>query len=86
MIPLWLAIRFSSDRRQIRLSLPLFLLWLLLLPLVLILAPVAAIGCLIFFKANPFPICSALWDLFASLRGVHVEVHHPDTTLLISIS
>jgi len=83
MIPLWLLLKIGHGRSPC-LWLPLFLLWLLLLPAALLLAPLVAVLCLI-LRRNPIAIGAALWGLLAGFRGIHVDVQHSHANLSISI-
>ena len=67
MIPLFAVIGFRTSRqRTFRLWLPLFLVWLLLLPLVLVLFPFFLVGCLI-LDMNAFSAIAAGWNVVAGL-------------------
>ena len=85
MIPLWMSIGACSEERQfVRLWLPLFLLWILLLPIAVLTLPVLAILWLIYGRsalAKPL----ALWQIFASMRGTLVDIDHPDGSVFIRI-
>jgi len=85
MIPLWMSIAVCSEERQfVRLWLPLFLLWILLLPVAVLTLPVLAILWLIYGRsalAKPL----ALWQIFASMRGTLVDIDHPDGSVFIRI-
>jgi len=85
MIPLWMSIAVCSEERQfVRLWLPLFLLWILLLPIAVLTLPVLAILWLIYGRsalAKPL----ALWQIFASMRGTLVDIDHPDGSVFIRI-
>jgi len=85
MIPLFAVIGFrTTGRRTIRLWLPLFLVWLLLLPLVLVLFPFFLVGCLI-LDMNAFSAIAAGWSVVAGLRGTHVEINDPKNYILLRI-
>jgi hypothetical protein len=85
MIPLFAMIGFRTARRRtFRLWLPLFLVWLLLLPLVLVLFPFFLVGCLI-LDLNAFKAIVAGWKLMAGMRGMHVEVNDPKNYILLRL-
>jgi hypothetical protein len=85
MIPLFAVIGFRTSRRQtFRLWLPLFLVWLLLLPLVLVLFPFFLVGCLI-LDMNAFSAIAAGWKVVAGLRGTHVEINDPRNYILLRL-
>jgi hypothetical protein len=85
MIPLWMNIAICGERRKFfRLWLPLFLLWILLLPFALLALPVIAILWLLFGRgAVVKPI--ALWQVFAGMRGTLIDIDHPHGSVFIKI-
>ena len=85
MIPLWMSIAVCGERRKfVRLWLPLFLLWILLLPIAVLTLPVLAILWLIYGRAAVAkPV--ALWQIFASLRGTLIDVDRPHGSVFIRI-
>jgi hypothetical protein len=85
MIPLWMSIAVCGERRKFfRLWLPLFLLWILLLPFALLALPVIAILWLLFGRgAVAKPI--ALWQVFAGMRGTLIDIDHPHGSVFIKI-
>jgi hypothetical protein len=85
MIPLWMSIAVCGERRRFfRLWLPLFLLWILLLPFALLALPVIAILWLLFGRSTVAkPI--ALWQVFAGMRGTLIDIDHPHGSVFIKI-
>ena len=85
MIPFWMSIAVCGERRRFfRLWLPLFLLWILLLPFALLALPVIAILWLLFGRsAVAKPI--VLWQVFAGMRGTLVDIDHPHGSVFIKI-
>ena len=73
MLPLLVrvSIRHCSGPR-LSLWLPLFLLWVLLLPFALLLAPLIAIACLV-VGLNPVEAFLVIWRVVESLKGTNVE-------------
>lgn len=71
-------------RRGVRLWVPLFLVWLLLLPFVLVLLPVYFVVCAVIDIA-PFRTLGAFFQVLGSLNGFHVEVDSPDAAVLIHV-
>ena len=61
-------------RRRIRLWLPLFLLWLLALPILIVTLPVVA-ALLIAGRRNPLRLFAAWWQLLSAIPGTHLEVN-----------
>ncbi|HEU5413841.1 MAG TPA: hypothetical protein VFW31_08800 [Candidatus Angelobacter sp.] len=85
MIPLFAVVRVRNRRRQnIRLWLPLFLVWLMLLPLVLLLLPFAVLACLL-IHMDPWRSISGSWQVFAGLRGTHIELANAEHHVLVHI-
>ncbi|HTX41557.1 MAG TPA: hypothetical protein VMD25_06995 [Acidobacteriaceae bacterium] len=90
MIP-WSAFVYvewcTRAHRNHRFSLwiPLFLAWLLLLPLVLILFPVVALACL-FIRVNVLRLYSTAWGILAALGQTRVEVRTPATRILVDVA
>lgn len=86
MIPLFVTLRVSRRKRTKarRLWLPLFLVWLLLAPLLLILLPVFFLVCLA-LRINPFRALAAIWSVLWALGGTHIEVDTVRETVLIHI-
>jgi hypothetical protein len=63
---------------------PILLLWLVLLPFVLLLAPLVFVACLV-LRVNPFRGIAVYWQLFNALRGVRIVVEDPAAPLSIRI-
>ena len=66
-----------------RIWIPFFLVWVLLVPLVLLLAPLVFAACLM-VKVNAFRGVAVYWQFFSALRGLRVEVDNPRTSISIS--
>jgi len=89
-IPLWMRIRIrESGRKKVNLYLPLFLLWLLLLPILILILPFLFIAAALTWRQGygrkilgmiPF-----LTAVIFSLSGLHIEVDNPENQTLISI-
>jgi uncharacterized membrane protein len=63
----------GKESRTFRLWVPLFLVWLLLMPLAILLAPVifiASLAC----RVNPFCGFVAIWQILSALRKTVCEV------------
>ena len=71
--------------RRFRLRIPILLVWVLLSPFVLLLAPLVFVVCLT-ARVNPFRGVALFWQLFSGLRGVRVEVDDPSDAVSIRIS
>jgi hypothetical protein len=85
MIPFFAVIRFvTKSGRKPHIWVPLFLIWLLLAPLVIVLLPFAFIACLA-FRINPFRACAVSWGFLSATRGTHIEVDTRKASFLIHI-
>ena len=85
MIPLLLTVRIGgAGSRGVPLWVPLFLVWLLLLPLALLLLPLFLVGCLI-GMLNPFRVLWVFWGILNGARGTSVEAANSRHAVLIRI-
>ena len=84
MIPLWISLHVRSIKTNLRFGLPLFLLWLLLLPIVLLLAPFALTACLI-RHVSPWPCLVAGWSVLSAISGTHVDVAAANARVFIHV-
>jgi hypothetical protein len=73
-------------RRRCRFPLwiPIILVWLLLLPFVLLLAPMVFLACLA-LRVNPFRGVAVYWQLFDALRGLRIQVDDPCAPISVRI-
>ncbi len=67
-----------------RLRLPVILLWLLLLPFAPLLLLALFIVCAL-YGVNPFRATAALFRLFTSLNGMHIEVQSSEVSFVFSL-
>ncbi len=74
----------NKVHRGIRLWVPLFLVWLLLLPFLLVLLPVYFVVCAV-IDIHPFKTLGAFVAVLGSLNGMHVEVESPDANVFIHV-
>jgi hypothetical protein len=79
------ALTAPARARRFRLRIPILLVWVLLLPFVLLLAPLVFVVCLA-ARGSPFRGVALFWQLFSGLRGVRVEVDDPREAISIRIS
>jgi len=87
MIPLLAEIRIRTGKHR-NLSLvgvPLFILWLVLLPFAILLLPFFVLACL-FGQVNPLRAIAVFWQVFASLSGTHVEINDNASSVLVRLS
>jgi len=86
MIPMFAHLRITSPRRRFSLvGIPLILIWLLLLPILLLILPILCITSWI-AHINPFHLAAACWNVFASLKGMHVEYAAGDQSVLVHLT
>ena len=86
MIPMAgvVALRTRPQGRVWWIPLPLFLLWLILLPALIVVVPAIFVVSLI-MHINPYRALSISWQLLAGLRGLHVQVEEKHTAVLIRL-
>jgi hypothetical protein len=65
----------NQESRTFRLWIPLFLIWLLLLPLAVLVSPFVFIACL-FCRVNPFRGVAVMWQILNALTDTNIEVEH----------
>lgn len=76
MIPFVAVVRLrNQDSRTFRLWIPLFLVWLLLLPLAILLSPFIFLACLV-CRVNPFRGVAVIWQILSALTDTSLEVEH----------
>ena len=74
----------SRDGRTFRLWIPLFFVWLLLLPFALFVLPVAFVVCVV-FDIDPIEAIATVLALLASLSGTHIEIDTPNAFVFFHI-
>jgi hypothetical protein len=85
MLPLVVRVHvFGRAGRGVRLCIPLFLMWLLLLPFALIVLPVLFVVCIV-VDVDPFPALSAIWRVLCGLSGTNVEVDAPNASVFVHV-
>ena len=83
--PLLATVRVHRcEGRDLRLHVPLFLLWLLLLPFALVVLPVAFVA-LLALDLDPVLVFGALGGLIAAISGTHIEVESPTASVFIHV-
>ncbi len=78
------SVRHWHNSRNFRLWIPLFLLWLLLLPFALLALPVFLVVCLI-SRVNPLEAIATFWHILTALKDTHIEVDNRNALVLIQI-
>jgi len=74
----------NQESRTFRLWIPLFLMWLLLVPLGVLLSPFIFIGFLV-CRVNPFRGIAVLWQILSALADTKLEVEHRSAGLSFHI-
>jgi hypothetical protein len=74
----------AKSRRTLRLWVPLFLVWLLLLPFAVVLLPLYFVMCAVMDIA-PFRTIGALFGVLGAMGGTHIEVDSPDASVFIHV-
>ncbi len=65
----------NQESRTFRLWIPLFLVWLLLLPLAILLSPFIFIVCLV-CRVNPLRGVAVMWQILNALTDTELDVEH----------
>ncbi len=85
ILPLVAVVRIHTlEGHNLNLWVPLFLIWLLLIPFAIVLAPVFVIVCLA-INVDPFLAIGSFWRLISGIAGTHVEVDSPSATVLVHV-
>lgn len=85
MPPLWLTLRLRTGRgTSVRLGLPLFLVWLALLPVALVLLPLFVVACVV-ARINPLGALAFGWSLLRATCGTHIEIAAPGTFVFMHV-
>lgn len=65
----------NQESRTFRVWIPVFLIWLLSLPMAVSLSPFIFIACL-FCRVNPLRGVAVLWQILAALADTNIEIEH----------
>lgn len=85
MIPFVAVVSLHNRHsRTFRLWVPLFLVWLLLLPLITLLSPFVFLACLI-CRVSPFRGVALMWQILNALTDTQLEVEHRSAGLSFHI-
>ena len=85
MIPFVAVVSLRNrESHTFRLWIPLFLMWLLLVPLGILLSPFIFIGFLL-CRVNPFRGVAVLWQILTALADTKLEVEHRSAGLSFHI-
>lgn len=77
MIPMMATFRWRQGRDRNRsFWIPLFLVWLILLPVTLVILPFFAAACLV-GGIDPFRAIGTFAEIFGSLKGTRIEIDDP---------
>lgn len=76
MIPFVAVVSLQNrESRTFRLWIPLFLIWLLLVPVAILVTPFIFFGCL-FCRVNPLRGVAVFWQILIALADTKVDVEH----------
>jgi uncharacterized membrane protein len=76
MIPFVAVVSLRNQQsRTFRLWIPLFLIWLIVLPVAILLSPFIFVACLI-CRVNPFLGVAVMWQVLTALTDTELEVEH----------
>ncbi|HUO88512.1 MAG TPA: hypothetical protein VMU08_05005 [Rhizomicrobium sp.] len=86
MPPLFMIVQIlpTASHRGLRLWVPVFLIWIQLLPFLLVLLPVFFIVCAV-IDIHPLKTLGVFFGVLGSLGGTHVEVDSPDAAVFIHV-
>jgi hypothetical protein len=85
MIPLMMVLHVRKRNGHfVRLWLPLFLLWLLALPLLILLLPICFVACVI-GGVKPFRGIRVFWTLLCAVAGTRIEVDTPRSFVFMHV-
>jgi hypothetical protein len=85
ILPLIAVVRIRTfEGRALNFWVPLFLIWLLLVPFLIVLLPVFVIVCLA-VGVDPLNAIATFWRVFAGFAGTHVEVDSPSSTVFVHV-
>ena len=85
MIPFVAVVSLRNhESHTLRLWIPLFLMWLLLVPLGILLSPFVFIGLLV-CRVNPFRGVAVLWQILTALADTKLVVEHRSAGLSFHI-
>lgn len=76
MIPFVAVVSLRNQKsRTFRLWIPLFLIWLIVLPIAILLSPLIFLACLL-CRVNPFQGVAVMWQILTALADTELEVEH----------
>jgi uncharacterized membrane protein len=85
MIPFVAVVSLRNQKsRTFRIWIPLFLVWLLLLPVMALLSPFIFIACLV-CRVNPFRGVAVMWQILDALADTNVELEHRSAGMSVHI-
>jgi len=65
----------NQESRTFRLWIPLFLIWLIVLPVAILLSPFIFLACLI-CRVNPLQGVAVMWQILTALTDTELEIEH----------
>jgi hypothetical protein len=79
-----ITIRKKVGPGILHLGFPLWVTWILLLPLAIVILPLLLLVCLVRLT-DPWRVISIFWGILRALKGTEVEVDHHSRLVAISI-
>jgi len=74
----------NQESRTFRLWIPLFLIWLIVLPVTILLSPFIFLACLI-CRVNPFRGVRVMYEILTALTDTELEIEHPSAGMSFHI-
>ena len=85
MLPLIARVHvINRSGRGVRLWVPLFLVWLLLLPFAIVVLPILFVIWVV-ADVDPWPALKTIWNFLSSFSGTNVEVDAPDASVFVHV-
>jgi len=85
MLPFFLRIKIKHNgKKNISLFLPIFLIYILLLPIIIIFVPFYFIAVIIFNKLNILLMTKYLLEIIVSLSGTKIHVMEKDSEIFLN--
>ena len=88
MIPMIMRIHITEEnKKKVRLILPLFIVWILVLPFIILLTPFVLLAALVLWPSGNgkriLRTGPALYSVISALSSLHIQVEKPDSKVLI---
>ena len=77
----------EENKKKVRLILPLFIVWILVLPFIILLTPFVLLAALVLWPSGNgkriLRTGPALYSVISALSSLHIQVEKPDSKVLI---